>query len=112
MAKAKKLPSGKWRVQVFLGKDADGKQIRWSITAPTKKEAEPEQQAALLAAQRNITTSRMTVAQAIDRYIELNRLALSPATVLGYEQAKKKLGDFGRLPISKVTDDAAQKFIS
>ena len=37
MAKAKKLPSGKWRVQVFLGKDADGKQIRRSITAPTKK---------------------------------------------------------------------------
>lgn len=110
MAKAKKLPSGKWRVQVFLGKDADGKQIRRSITAPTKKEA--EQKAALLAAQRNVTTSRMTVAQAIDRYIELNRLALSPATVVCYEQAKKKLGDFGRLPISKVTDDAAQKFIN
>lgn len=71
MAKAKKLPSGKWRVQVFLGKDADGKQIRRSITAPTKKEA--EQKAALLAAQRNVTTSRMTVLQAIDRYIELNR---------------------------------------
>lgn len=110
MAKAKKLPSGKWRVQVFLGKDAEGKQIRRSITAPTKKEA--EQQAALLAAQRNITTSRMTVAQAIDRYIELNRLALSPATILAYEQAKNKLGDFGILPISKVTDDTAQKFIN
>lgn len=110
MAKAKKLPSGKWRVQVFLGKDSNGKQIRRSITAPTKKEA--EQQAALLAAQRNITTSRMTVAQAIDRYIELNRLALSPATIVSYEVAKIKLGDFGTIPISKVTDDTAQKFIN
>ena len=110
MAKAKKLPSGKWRVQVFLGKDADGKQIRRSITADTKKEA--EQKAALLAAQRNVTTSRMTVAQAIDRYIELNRLALSPATIDGYEQTKSKLGDFGGLPISKVTDETAQKFIN
>lgn len=110
MAKAKKLPSGKWRVQVFLGKDSNGKQIRRSITAPTKKEA--EQQAALLAAQRNITTSRMTVSQAIDRYIELNRLALSAATILNYEQAKKKLGDFGRLPISKVTDELSQAFIN
>lgn len=108
MAKAKKLPSGKWRVQVFLGKDVDGKQIRRSITAPTKKEA--EQKAALLAAQRNVTTSRMTIAQAIDRYIELNRLALSPATIVSYEAAKIKLGDFGALPISKVTDDAAQTF--
>lgn len=110
MAKAKKLPSGKWRVQIFLGKDADGKQIRRSITAPTKKEA--EQQAALLAAQRNITTSRMTVAQAIDRYIELNRLALSPATIVAYGNTKSKLGNFGRLPISKITDDLAQRFIN
>lgn len=110
MAKAKKLPSGKWRVQVFLGKDAEGKQIRRSITAPTKKEA--EQQAALLAAQRNITTSRMTVSQAIDRYIELNRLALSPVTIRNYETVKIKIGDFGTVPINKVTDDLAQKFIN
>lgn len=110
MAKAKKLPSGKWRVQVFLGKDAEGKQIRRSITAPTKKEA--EQQAALLAAQRNVTTSRMTVSQAIDRYIELNRLALSPVTVRNYEAVKTKIGDFGELPISKITDDTAQRFIN
>ena len=110
MAKAKKLPSGKWRVQVFLGKDADGKQIRRSITAPTKKEA--EQQAALLAAQRNITTSRMTVAQAIDRYIELNRLALSPVTIRNYETVKNKIGNFGTVPINKVTDDLSQKFIN
>ena len=27
MAKAKKLPSGNWRVQVFIGKDANGKNI-------------------------------------------------------------------------------------
>lgn len=40
MAKAKKLPSGSWRAQVFVGLDENGKQIRKSFTAPTKKEAE------------------------------------------------------------------------
>ena len=40
MAKAKQLPSGAWRVRVYLGKDNDGKARYESITRPTKKEAE------------------------------------------------------------------------
>ena len=39
MAEPKKMPSGNWRVRVFLGKDKDGKKKYKSITAPTKKEA-------------------------------------------------------------------------
>ena len=45
MAKAKKLPSGSWRVLLYVGTDENGKKKRKSITADTKKEAE------LLAAQ-------------------------------------------------------------
>ena len=40
MAKAKQLPSGSWRVQIYAGEDDNGKPIRKSFTAPTKKEAE------------------------------------------------------------------------
>lgn len=40
MAKAKKLPSGNWRVQVYSHTDADGKRHYESFTASTKKEAE------------------------------------------------------------------------
>ena len=40
MAKAKKLPSGSWRVLQFVGLDADGKRQYKSFTAPTKREAE------------------------------------------------------------------------
>lgn len=40
MAKAKKLPSGSWRVRVYDGKDAAGKNIYRSFTAATKKQAE------------------------------------------------------------------------
>ncbi|MBR1709260.1 MAG: site-specific integrase [Clostridia bacterium] len=38
MAKAKQLPSGNWRIQTY--KMVNGKAIRKSFTAPTKKEAE------------------------------------------------------------------------
>ncbi len=37
MAKAKQLPSGAWRVLVYDGKDANGKRIYTSFTAPTEK---------------------------------------------------------------------------
>ena len=40
MAKAKKLPSGSWRVRVYDGKTAEGKNIYKSFTAPAKKDAE------------------------------------------------------------------------
>ncbi len=40
MATAKKLPSGSYRVQLYIGKDANGKRQYKSFTADTKKEAE------------------------------------------------------------------------
>lgn len=46
MAKAKKLPSGNWRVQLFVGVDENGKRKYESFTATTAKAAE------LMAAQR------------------------------------------------------------
>ena len=40
MASAKKLPSGSWRVNLYIGKTPDGKRQYKSFTADTKKEAE------------------------------------------------------------------------
>ncbi len=39
MASAKKLPSGSWRVNLFIGTE-DGKRKYKSFTAATKREAE------------------------------------------------------------------------
>ena len=83
MATAKKLPSGAWRVQLYTGKDANGKRQYKSFTAPSKKEAE------YLAAQYNIdknfrSNSKMTFEQAARRYIESKRNILSPSTIRGY----------------------------
>ena len=81
--KAKKLPSGNWNCQVYLGKDQNGKRIIESVTAPTKKEAE------YLAAERKLSasgkTETMTLRQAYNRYIAVKSKVLSPSTIKNYK---------------------------
>lgn len=68
MATAKRLPSGNWRVQVYAGKDANGKNIMESFTAATKKEAERD--AAIFAMERKRKGKQaMTLGQAMDAFI-------------------------------------------
>ncbi len=83
MATAKKLPSGHWRVNLFVGKDPDGKRKYKSFTAETKKEAE------FMAAQYNLERKenkahKLTLHEAVERYIESKRNILSPSTIRGY----------------------------
>lgn len=88
--KAKKLPSGSWNVQVFVGYDQSGKKIRKSFTAPTKKEAE-YLAASFKAHHQEVTrdSSAMTLSEAIDKYIEFKGATLSPSTVRGYKNIQK-----------------------
>ena len=83
MASAKKLPSGSWRVNLYIGKSADGKRQYKSFTAATKKEAE------FLAAQYNqlhidVNRSEQTLGEAVEHYIKSKENVLSPSTVRGY----------------------------
>lgn len=88
MAKAKKLPSGSWRVRLYIGKDDAGKPQYKSFTAPTKKEAEAA--AAMYSVQRKREqTGDMTVGEAIDRYIESKENVLSPSTIRSYRSYRK-----------------------
>lgn len=88
MAKAKKLPSGNWRCQVFDHVEVNGKRHYKSFTAPTKREAE------FMAAEWSAGKSSglpedITLYEAITRYIDMKRDVLSPSTVLGYEAMQK-----------------------
>lgn len=72
MAKAKKLPSGNWRTQVYLGKDATGKPIVESFTASTARES--ERLAAVAAADRKRKKKQtLTLGQAMDEFIDTCR---------------------------------------
>lgn len=82
MANAKKTPSGRWRVNQYIG-TFNGKRKYKSFTADTKKEAE------FLASQFNLNHSDfifsgLTLHDCIVKYIENKRNILSPATVRGY----------------------------
>ncbi len=92
MPKAKKLPSGNWRVQVFLGYE-NGKKIMRSVTAPTKKEAELE--AAKIALKRDLTESKhIPLTEAIDMYIQQKSEQLSPCTIRGYRIVQRNAFPF------------------
>ncbi len=84
--KAKKLPSGNWRVNAFIGRDSTGKQIRKSFTAPTKKEAEFLASQYLVEHKQAVSTTDMLLSEAYQRYISSKENVLSPSTIRGYKQ--------------------------
>ncbi|NLG57915.1 MAG: site-specific integrase [Clostridiales bacterium] len=106
MAKARKLPSGSWRVLVYEGKDETGKRKYASVTAPTKREA--EKLAALQSIQKN-NTPGITIGEAIDRYIQAKEAILSPKTIREYKAIRKRVfqGIMG-LQIKDLTNERMQ----
>lgn len=72
-----KLPSGTWRVLVYVT-NPDGSKTRKSLTAPTRWQAEK------LAAEYSESSEHMTVGEAVDGYIDLKKNVLSPSTLYGY----------------------------
>ena len=113
MANAKKLPSGRWRVRVYDGKNAEGKDTYKSFTADTKRQAE-YLAAEYLAGKRSRTASdSRTLAEAYARYIEIKKNTLSPATVREYSRAAKH--DFPELMplrLSRLTQEAVQSAVN
>ena len=111
MAKAKKLPSGNWRVLLYVGKE-DGKPKYKSFTAATKKEA--EYLAAEYAMERKERTGgKMTVKEAIDRYVESKEGVLSPSTLRQYKaMANRDLKALWSTPLESLTQEMVQQAIS
>lgn len=112
MASAKRLPSGSWRVMLFVGYDASGKRIYKSFTAPTKKEAEYE--AALFNMERKEKkASGLTVKEAAEQYIASIENVVSPWTVNTYRRiTRNDLKPILSVPLSKLTQDEIQRFIN
>ena len=118
--KAKKLPSGAWRSEAFLGHDKKGKRIRKSFTAPTKREAEAlarkcevEQRATL----RGIDDKDITVGMAVKRYCdkkeaEAEKEKISPSTVRGYRRIYDNNIDLiSDIPCIKLEDHMLNEWI-
>ena len=83
--KAKKTPSGNYRVQLVDGYDSNGKRIVKSFTANT--ECEALQKAIEYKQNRDKekeTNTNLTVRDALDEYIEVKTNVLSPASLKAY----------------------------
>ena len=111
MAKAKKLPSGSWRVRVFDGTGTDGKKKYISFTAASKKEA--EYLAAEYLAKKKSHVENMTVGEAIDRYIDSKDSVLSPTTISEYRKMRKNyLQPLMAIRIDRITREQIQNAVN
>ncbi len=102
MAKAKKLPSGNWRVQAY----SNG--IYKSFTAHTKREAELKaiewQEGNSIAVESN-----MSLSDAYESYIKSKTAVLSPNTIHAYKMmAENYLLSIKNIKISKLTNAQIQ----
>lgn len=111
MAKAKKLPSGSWRVLAYAGKE-DGKPKYKSFTAPTKKEAE------FIVAQwvlerKESKAGNITVKEAVDRYITAKEGTLAPSTYREYKKsAERDFKSLHKVRIDDLTSEIFQRTIT
>ena len=109
--KAKKLPSGSWRAQVYSYTDANGKKHRESFTAPTKAEAEMKA-AEYVARKDRRAKHNLTVGEAIDGYISAKEAVLSPSTVRGYIRMRGYYTEIEGKKIKQLSSEDLQIFIS
>lgn len=100
---AKKLPSGKWRCQIWI----DGR--RHSVTADTKREAE-RAAAGLKAGFLNAkSTDSISLDDAITAYLDAKSNILSPSTVRGYKSIQTHhFQDLMPLDIFKLSHQSVQ----
>lgn len=114
MATAKKLPSGSWRVQVYAGKDAQGKRQYRSFTALTKKEAEyAALQWQLHYKEVSRDATAMTFQEAAEKYIRSKDGVLSPATIRGYDIIlRNHLQSLMPLRLDRITPALVQEAIN
>lgn len=89
MATPKKLPSGNWRIFVYVGKDAAGKRVYKSFTDPDKRKVQ-RVAAQFLDEQREIIAAG-TVRHAVESYIISREKVLSPSTVRSYRAMQNAL---------------------
>ena len=118
MAKAKKLPSGSFRCQVYDYTDEQGKRHYKSFTALTKKEA--EYQAAEYSIEKDNKKKQPknsnTFSEELENYIITKESVLSPSTIRGYRNIQRMLQEnyaaFCNIKISDLAQQDVQNVIS
>lgn len=111
--KARKLPSGKWNVQVLDYVDGNGKKHVRSFTASTKVQA--EYMAARFKSERTEGGENGAVYDMVERSVRAKASVLSPSTLRGYNKVLNqyiKPSTFGKVRVNAVSSRNVQAWIS
>ena len=109
MIKAKQLPSGAWRVQVF---NKGGSPRYISFTADTEHEVIYQALEWKRSKERKVQVG-LTVGEAIDQYIDLKDGVLSPTTIASYRGIRRNnLKLLMDVPIKNLTQSMVQHAIN
>ena len=113
MATAKRLPSGRWRCLIYVGKDENGNRKYKSCTADSKKEAIALAADMQLHYERLGNPLKLTLGQAIDRYIDNRSNVLSPSTILGYRRMRRcNFQELMPLQVNTITSEILQASVN
>ena len=104
----KKLPSGRWYMQVLVSGrrcsqtfDTQDEAYFWAVSLKTK------------AAEAERPAKHLSVSEAVDRYIESKDAILSPSTVAGYRKIQRNLmTDILHVQISDLAQDQIQRWVN
>ena len=111
--RALKQTDGKYRVRIYDGKDENGKYIRKSFTASTKRDAEKMAKDYIEAKeqQKELEAAGPTIAEAYTEYIESRKNCVSPATIKGYNGTYNGcFGEIENVPVSLLTQRIVQEW--
>lgn len=102
------LPSGAWRCQVLV----NGQRIGVVDEDPTVAHAKAIAiKAGVL--EKEKTPTKMTVGEAVSRYIDSKDAVLSPSTVLGYKKILRNgLAPIAKIALSELTQDRVQRWVN
>ena len=108
LPKPKKLPSGRWYVQIMVNGhrkgqtfDTEKEAVYWAAGVKTQ------------AREMEKTPLGLTVSAAVDRYIESKDAVLSPSTIKGYRQVKDNLmDDIALVKLGDLTQEKVQRWVN
>jgi len=116
MASIKKRPNGTYQATVYVGRDANGKQLFKYVTRPTMKECktaarELEQE---IAEGTFVHVENIRVTVWIDKWLELNQGRLSPSTYALYKTYQKIHFNpfFGQFKLNQLNEIHIKQFMN
>lgn len=109
---ATRLPNGKYRAQVYIGTDENGKRLYKSFVEETADEAEYAALTYKLGKGKRTDAKTVTLRAAMDAYIQSKEGVLAMSTIINYKRIVKRLDTMLDVPIKSINNRTFQTLIS